>query len=189
MINFNKFNVNILSVLISSIIFIIIIFSIKFPMKTIETSESISEENNIENSISEPNINDIKEWTLQIDSIKLEANIKQMNEDIPDDGYIGHFNESNIMGNNVALIAYNYGHKNNYFANLKDIELGEKIVYNVNNEIRVYKVISNKIIEKTSLKNIIKVNNNYEQYLKLFTYIKDLDNKLRYICAKEIIDI
>ncbi len=189
MINFNKFNVNILSVLISSIIFIIIIFSINFAMKTIETSKLISEENNIENSISEPDINDIKKWTLQIDSINLEANIKQMNEDIPDDEYIGHFKESNIIGNNVALIAYNYGKNNNYFANLKEIELGEKIVYTVNNKKRVYKVISNKIIEKSSLKNIIKVNNNYEQYLKLFTYIKDLDNKLRYICAKEIIDI
>ena len=191
MINFNKLNVNILSVLISSIIFISIFFIIKYSIKNETKYEKLtfSKENNETNIISEPNnISEIKKWTLQIKAINLEANIMQMDNDTPDDNYIGHFKDSNIMGNNIALIAYNYGKKNNYFANIKEIGLGEEIVYTVNETKRTYKVISNKIIEKTSLKSIIKVNNNYEQYLKLFTYIKDLDSKIRYICAKEIID-
>ena len=187
MINFNKLNVNILSVLISSIIFISIFFIIKYSIKNETKYENLifSKENNETNIISEPNnISEIKKWTLQIKAINLEANIMQMDNDTPDDNYIGHFKDSNIMGNNIALIAYNYGKKNNYFANIKEIGLGEEIVYTVNETKKTYKVISNKIIEKDSLDETLKDNNKNENFLKLFTYVKDIDDKLRYVLSK-----
>ena len=190
MINYNKFNINLLSTLISAIIFIFIILVIKINQNEYTVNNYLD---NSSNDIIETTQNidekDIKNWTLKIESLKMQANIKQMEKDIPDENSIGHFKETNILGNNIAIIAYNYGKKNNYFSNIKDLKIGEKIIYTVNEETRIYQVISNKIIEKNSLNSIIKIKNQYESYLKLFTYIKDLNSKLRYICAKQVIDI
>ena len=106
-----------------------------------------------------------------------------MEQNTPEE-YIGHFKNTSILGNNVALIAYNFGTSTNYFANLKELKVGDEIIYTVNDIVKKYKVFSNQIIEKESLNSILFENNQNDATLKLFTYVKDLDTKLRYICAK-----
>ncbi len=192
MINFNKTNVNIISVFISSIIFLIIFFILNYSSNNLK-EQNISENKlneTLNSSISEDiELTSIKEWYLEIKALNLSAPIKEMQSDIPDENYIGHFNESSILGNNVALIAYNFGKDKNYFANLKELKPDDEIIYKVNRYTKKYKVISNQIIEKESLNLLIKDNNENKSTMKLFTYVKDLDTKLRYVCAKEIIDI
>ena len=193
MINFNKRNVNILSVFISLIIFSIIIFilNIKNPVKSDlcnNSEQSNISENKVE-SVNEINLSEIEEWKIEINSLNINAPIIQMKESTPDDASVGHFKETSILGKNIGLIAYNFGKENNYFSNLKELKVGDEIIYKVNSNIRKYKVIKNQIISKDSLKNSLNDNNDSNSYLKLYTYIIDLDTKMRYVCAKQIIDI
>ena len=188
MINFNKFNVNILSFFISSIIFLILISIINYPKISNNNNLNIIKNNSIDsNEIESENIKEITKWTIEIKSLGIKANINQMEGVTPSEDYVGHFKDTDILGKNIALIAFNYGATKNYFANLKDLKAGEEVIYTVNNEIKKYRVISNQIIEKDSLNSILKDYNNGG--LKLFTYVKDLDNYLRYVYAQEIIDI
>ena len=187
MINFNKKNVNILSVFISLIIFSIICFilNIKNPIKS---EQSNIPENKVELA-NDINLSEIEEWKIEINSLNIDAPITQMNNDTPDDLSVGHFKETSILGKNIGLIAYNFGKKNNYFSNLKELKVGDEIIYKVNNIVRKYKVIKNQIIGKESLKNTLSDNNDSNSYLKLYTYIIDLDTKMRLVCAKQVIDI
>ena len=191
MINFNKFNVNILSFFISSIIFLIIISIINYPKPSNKNNLSIMKNSNIDlNEVKSETIKEIEitKWTIEIKSLGINANINQIEGNTPNEDYVGHFKDTDILGKNIALIAFNYGATNNYFANLKDLKAGDEVIYTVNDKIKKFKVIYNQIIEKESLKSILKDYNNRE-CLKLFTYIKDLNNKLRYVYTEEIIDI
>ena len=182
MINFKKSNVNILSFFISSIIFLIIISIINYPKTSNINNSSI----NITNSINEE-IKEIEKWTIEIKSLGLKANINEIDGDTPTDNYVCHFKDTSILGDNIALIAFNYGKDKNYFANLKDLKIGDEIIYTVNDKVKKYKVSFNQIIEKQNLKSIIE--NNNTSSLKLFTYVKNLSNNLRYVYAQETIDI
>ena len=182
MINFKKSNVNILSFFISSIIFLIIISIINYPKTSNINNSSI----NITNSLDEE-IKEIEKWTIEIKSLGLKANINEIDGDTPTDDYVGHFKDTSILGDNIALIAFNYGKDKNYFANLKDLKIGDEIIYTVNDKVKKYKVSFNQIIEKQNLKSIIE--NNNTSSLKLFTYVKNLSNNLRYVYAQETIDI
>ena len=191
MINFNKSNVNILSFFISSIIFFILISIINYPKISKKNNLNIIENNSIAfDKLESEDIKEteIKKWCIEIKSLNLKANINQIEGSIPDDDYVGHFKSTDILGENIALIAFNFGSKNNYFANLKELKVGDEITYTVNDKVKKYKVIYNQIIEKESLKSIIEEHNS-NKCLKLFTYIKDLNNKLRYVYTEEIIDI
>ena len=205
MMNFNKSNINILSFFISSIFFLIIISILNYPQiigkgklsNQIENAPIINNIkigntliNDIENeetSKKEINEKEIGKWTIEIKSLGIKANINQIEGFTPNEDYVGHFKDTDILGKNIALIAFNYGATKNYFANLKDLKAGEEVIYTVNEKIKKYKVIFNQIIEKESLNIILKDSNNGG--LKLFTYVKDLDNYLRYVYAQEIIDI
>ena len=189
MINFNHFHISILSVFISSIIFIIIVSIINIPKKenkelenTLNTSVSI---NNAENQTLEDEITveQINKWKIEIDSLNIKANIIEIDGFTPNKEFVSHISKTSILGKNIALIAYNYGTDKNYFANLKDLIVGDKIRYIVNYRLLTYEVISNQIIEKESLEEIINDSNKNYNCLKLFTYVKNVDNKLRYVCA------
>ena len=195
MINFNHFNINILSFFISLLIFLILISAInisetkikKEPNTLKNTSVSI---NNVENQIAKNEINkeEIKEWKIEIDALELKADIIEIEGTTPNKEFVGHINKTSILGQNIALIAYNFGTDKNYFANLKDLKVGDKIKYIVNDKLLTYEVILNQIIEKDELEEKIKNDNQNYNCLKLFTYVKNINNKLRYVCAKEIID-
>ena len=183
MINFNKSNVNILSFFISSIIFLIIISIINYPKSSNISNSSI----NIINCLEDEEMKEIEKWTIEIKSLGIKANINEIDGDTPTDDYVGHFKDTSILGDNIALIAFNYGKDKNYFANLKDLKIGDEIIYTVNDKVKKYKVSFNQIIEKQNLKSIIE--NNNTSSLKLFTYVKNLSNNLRYVYAQETIDI
>ena len=191
MINFNKSNVNILSFFISSIIFFILISIINYPKISKKNNLNIIENNSIvSDKLESEDITEaeIRKWYIEIKSLGLKANINQIEGSIPDDDYVGHFKSTDILGENIALIAFNFGSKNNYFANLKELKVSDEIIYTVNDKVKKYKVIYNQIIEKESLKSVIEEHNS-NKCLKLFTYIKDLSGKLRYVYTEEIIDI
>ena len=188
MINFNRFHINILSVFISLLIFSTIILLMENPKSNFIENENTLNENNsisIYNAQNEEDVSD-KNWYIEIEDLNLKANIKELEGLDPDDNFVGHIKATSKFEESIALIAYNFGKQNNYFANLKELNVGDKIKYTLNNKVREYKVIFNTIIDKENLENILKEESK-TCYIKLFTYIKDMPTKLRYVCG--IIDI
>ena len=53
------------------------------------------------------------------------------------------------MNGNVGLAAHNRGYTNNYFENLKNLQVEDIIYYSYNEELKKYKVEKHKIIKDT----------------------------------------
>ena len=62
------------------------------------------------------------------------------------DKYVGHFEETSKSVGNVGLAAHNRGYNVNYFANLKKLKEGDKIIYKCYGFERTYVVTKNLII-------------------------------------------
>ena len=235
-INFNRKNLNIISFWVSLIIFSIILIIIyiisnqklnqnyfyKMPsseISNINTEPILSNEfenkqkvdgmvANNENDIS---INEITNWQIEIEKLNLKTNIAEGANDEIIQNNVGHYTSSNILNGIIALKAYNSGQRNNYFANLKELQVGDEIKYIVNDKQKTYKVVSNKIIECNeeldetneftkicSYINDLKININkgnvtiaqdntssLNDILILITYVKDLPNNLRCVVAEK----
>ena len=63
--------------------------------------------------------------------------------------YVGHFENTSIWNGNIGLAAHNRGYPINYFAKLKELKIGDLIIYRTNNGTKKYKIKLIKIIEDT----------------------------------------
>ena len=204
-INYNKKNINIISFFVSAIFFLIILLILNlFTNKSSKVFYSYQnhEKNNQtvssnENIIKDISINEISNWKIEIEKLNLNATIKEgTSKEIIKD-YVGHFTDSNVSCGIIALKAYNIGEKNNYFANLKELQIDDEIKYTVNNMQSTYKVISNKIIDSNNLNDSIDeyskiydsikkdTNISKNDLLILITYVKDMPNKYRCVIARK----
>lgn len=68
-------------------------------------------------------------WKISIPAISLEASISEGTSKEIMDKYVGHFEETSKSIGNVGLAAHNRGYAVNYFANLKKLKEGDKIIY------------------------------------------------------------
>ena len=93
-------------------------------------------------------IEDTKEvnWKILIPAIALEAEISEGTSKEIMDKYVGHFEETSKSVGNVGLAAHNRGYNVNYFANLKKLKEGDKIIYKCYGFERTYVVTKNLII-------------------------------------------
>ncbi len=170
MISYTKRYINVVSLLITIMIFLLIsksnIILNKFDFKThpisnifkrsivlVElNSSNINQETKEENKndYSDTNAKDIEtkeaNWKIIIPKISLEAEIcegtskKVMNE------YVGHFEETSLKSGNIGLAAHNRGYQVNYFANIKKLQIGDEIIYKYYDFEKTYKVSKNIII-------------------------------------------
>lgn len=203
--NYNKIYIRKLSLFISIIIFSTFIFILNINHTFLQIGmlncqianskvdvsnkiDSIGEKDDssieIQNKIKENTVNKIdNEYNerIEIPSMNISAKIQYgIDEDVLSK-YIGKYKESNEE--KIALLAYNYGtNRVNYFANLKDLEYGDKIVYSIENNKYDYIVIANKMV-KSDLET---VNNIREKCIMLFTYIMDMPDSMRCVIAKPI---
>ena len=137
MFRYSTTYINILSFVISIIIFLITNFfisdnNILNSKNIVEANVKVnnsnfqiySDENNNQSTIEEIK-EDVKKdekeetkeekWFLEIPCINLRADIKEgTTKEIMDD-YIGHFEDTKIENGNIGLAAHNRGYKNNYF--------------------------------------------------------------------------
>lgn len=74
------------------------------------------------------------------------------------------------------------GYPVNYFARLKELEVGDEIIYKVNNGIRNYKVETIKIIEETDWSYLEKTK---ENKITLITCVENTPSKR--LCVQAII--
>lgn len=192
MFRYSTTYINILSFVISSIIFLttnLFISNNAFLQKSgfkanFQVNDSnIQENSNEEEKNSEKTDESINEWYLEIPSINLKADIKEgTTKEIMDD-YIGHFEESQKENGNVCLAAHNRGYKNNYFENIKSLKEGDKIYYQYQSCKKEYEVVSQIIIKDTDWTNLENTNDNT---ITLITCVENQKEYRRCIQGKEV---
>lgn len=158
----NKF-INLISIIITIIIFLIINFginnfkkinsennNIESIMKEENKSEENADEINVEKISTEENDSEKNyNWYIEIPSINLKAPIEESVEMEILNTAVGHFEDTALMQGNVGLAGHNRGYDKNYFANLKDVKQGEKIIYKYYDFSKEYIVDKIKIIKNT----------------------------------------
>lgn len=159
------------------------------------------------NKLADLPVAQVTNWQIEIEKLNLTTNIAEGTSSDVISNKVGHYTNSNILSRIIALKAYNIGEGNNYFANLKELQIGDEIKYIVNENQSTYKVTSNKIIECseslsevdefTQILNNIKGNSidnedtktendqTKNDILILITYVKDMPNNLRCVVAEK----
>ncbi len=88
-------------------------------------------------------------WKIEIPKINLKAPISEGTSQEIMLNYVGHFENTSIWNGNIGLAAHNRGYPINYFAKLKELKIGDLIIYRTNNGTKKYKIKLIKIIEDT----------------------------------------
>ena len=177
------------------IVFIFVFILVNINVYQIDTIYEISVKNNTNNEeiietskqekreylliSEEPQVNNVKEiyeWKIIIPKINLEASIKEGTSQEIIAKAVGHFEESSLLKGNVALAAHNRGYRMNFFENIKNLNIGDELIYKINNIENTYKIIIKEIIEDTNWKYI---NNTIDNRLTLITCVENQpDNRL-----------
>lgn len=200
MLNYNKRNLTILSIilaLIVSLLFHFIFNSIKNLKKDDEKSILILKTSqltpNIYNGTEESStytfenisLNQYKQgnWKIIIPKINLEAPILEgTNKEILRRG-VGHFETTPKWEGNICLAAHNRGYKYNYFQEIKNLEIGDVIIYQTEKGKKTYSVNRKTKIKETDLSYIENTN---ENFITLFTCVENLPEYRYCVQAKEI---
>ena len=199
MFKYSSIYINVLSLLISLIIFIFTqLFFLNYDTFTKKSSlkagfqvQNIASEkftNGIENTKQEEEIKKTEEknnesWYLEIPKINLRADIKEgTTKEIMDD-YIGHFEETTKEKGNVGLAAHNRGYKNNYFQDLKKLKEGDIIFYNYQGRTIEYEVTKHVIIKDTDWSYLEETE---ENKITLITCVENEPEYRRCIQGEEI---
>ena len=151
------------------------------------------EEENIQENKEKIEVKDLEEqivnkysdykWRIIIPKIDLDAHIfSGTTPEVLLEG-VGHFEESCLWDGNVALAAHNRGYNCNFFANIKNLDIGDKIIYTTSEGTRKYRVILNKIIEETNWEYI---ENTTDNRITLITCEADMREYRRCIQAIEV---
>lgn len=93
-------------------------------------------------------------WKIIIPQISLEANISEGTRKEVMDKYVGHFEETSRKNGNIGLAAHNRGYAVNYFSRIKELKEDNEIIYKYNDFEKIYTVVENKIIKDTDWKDL-----------------------------------
>lgn len=128
---------------------------IELKNKEIIVTENVEEANKEEKIILEQYVeteeNNIYEdiWQIEIPKISLIAPISEGTSQEVMLEYVGHFENTAVFEGNIGLAAHNRGYPINYFARIKELEVGDEIIYKTNKGIKKYRVSLTTIIEET----------------------------------------
>lgn len=122
-------------------------------------------------------------WKIIIPKIDISGTIKEGTSGEVINNYVGHFIETPKDNGNIGLIAASAGYKENYFENLKDLDVGDVIVYIKDDIKKEYKVITNVVI---SQKDWSYLSSTKDNRLTLITGIVEEPEYRRCVQAVEI---
>ena len=194
-------NINIITLFISIVIFIILNLLIKnFTVQSFtEENQQISSEDSISKNIIDENEsigteNEGNEeittqklnWYIEIPSIYLKAPIEETTNMEVLNEYVGHFEDTSKTAGNIGLAGHNRGYKNNYFENLNKVQKGEEIKYKYNDFEKVYIVQSIEIIKST---NWSYLENTAENKITLITCVENRPDERLCVQAIEKQDV
>lgn len=186
MIYTNKF-INLLSLVLTIIIFIILKDFMKNPIKESENiiNDYISNiDFNIKENIEKKDDILLEEWYIEIPSIKLIAPISEGTSMEILNSKVGHFEDTGITEGNIGLAAHNRGYENNYFKNLKNIKMDDEIFYYYKGLKKIYVVDKIEIIKNTDWSYL--ENYNDENRVTLITCVENKPDLRRCVQAREV---
>lgn len=110
-------------------------------------STKIPIENQTQRQIVQANL--ANQWRIQIPKLNLDAHIEEgTNSDVLLRA-VGHFEDTSSWNGNVCLAGHNRGYQCNFFQKIKNLKLGDEIIYCTKQGRKVYQVQTNKIILET----------------------------------------
>jgi len=192
--SYTKLNINVLSITFSIIITLLsgllvnsqerVSINAKIESKLENTNEIIPISEIEENYIHEnSNVIDKNIWKIEIPKIELIAGISEgVSKEILDE-YVGHFEATSKLNGNIGLAAHNRGYKVNYFERIKELEIGDEVIYTYNGNKKVYVVNNKTIIKDTDWKNL---ENTEESKITLITCVENMPEYRRCIQCIEI---
>lgn len=150
-----------------------------------DNTEEIMEFSNSKEEKSEIAKEDIKEeiWQIEIPKINLVAPISEGTSQEVMLEYVGHFEDTSKWQGNVGLAAHNRGYPINYFAKLKELKKGDKVIYKTKNGKKTYLVNVIKIIKDTDWSYLQKTK---ENKITLITCVENKPNQRLCIQGVEI---
>ena len=186
---FSSKNINIISLIITFIIFLILSLFINKPLKnnSLENQNIISQniektQKENENETDNLEITQDLNWYIEIPVINLKAPIKETtNMDILNN-YVGHFEETSLTNGNVGLAGHNRGYENNYFENVKLLKKGDEIKYKYEDFEKTYIVDKIEVIKNTDWSYL---ENSKENKITLITCVEDKPDLRRCVQATE----
>ena len=186
--NYSRLSIIVLSFILSFYVVLIIYF---LSIKPVISFDIISSDD-LFNFESQKNIQEIEEdifinknddiWSIEIPKLNLKANIAEGTESNILDNYVGHFSETQITNGNIGLAAHNRGYNVNYFENIKELEIGDEIIYRYQNITKKYAVKTREIIKETDWNFLENTNDNR---LTLITCVENMPEYRRCIQAIE----
>lgn len=187
MFKFTKAGINLISLGITTIIFILIqVFMYQYANgieMNVEISQEIMKKDETNAQIKDNTIQEKNEiWEIEIPVIQLKAEIAEGTDKKTLNQKIGHFEETQKEAGNIGLAGHNRGYDVNYFENLKKLKEGDEIKYRHNNYENTYEVIKNDIIKDTDWS---KLENTEENMLTLITCVENEPNYRRCVQAIE----
>ncbi len=181
MISYTKRNVLIITLTITAVIYAIISviwfnlskeenITVNEKEETVIQEETEKTKENIETEES-----NFKIWKIEIPKINLTADIEEGTTQKVMAKYVGHFNQTSVLDGNVGLAAHNRGiGVESYFKKIKELDVGDEIIYQKDEEIRKYKVTKNVVIDETDWTYLKSTNDNR------ITLITCVENKPEY---------
>jgi len=158
--------------------------------REITTTKNNNEVNEIKEEIKpkqyletkDSNINE-EIWQIEIPKISLIAPIAEGTSQEIMLEYVGHFENTKMLEGNVGLAAHNRGYPINYFAKLKELEIGDEIIYKTKYGTKKYKVILSTVIQDTDWSYLQETK---ENKITLITCVENQPSKRRCIQGVEI---
>lgn len=182
--------VNLISLIITTIIFLILNFCFYFIQKNpIENISNIisdtidKKEDNNDEIILEKQTIDLGNWYIEIPAINLKAPIAEGTDSETLNDKIGHFINTDITTGNIGLAGHNRGYKYNYFENLKKLKINDEIIYKYQDYKKIYVIDKIEIIKNTDWSYL---NKTEENKITLITCIEDEPLYRRCVQATEI---
>ena len=123
------------------------------------------------------------QWKITIPKISLKAEISEGTSKEIMDKFVGHFEETTKTSGNVGLAAHNRGYAVNYFANIKQLVEGDKIIYKYYEFEETYIVTENKIIKDTDWEPL---EDTEKDKITLITCVENEPEYRRCVKAEEI---
>ncbi len=159
MINASSLRINIISLIITLLIFNAFEFAKETINFEISKRSIVIENSNITNK-EEPKeeietekqekMEEIPyEWGISIPKINLKAQISEGTTKEVMDKYVGHFVDTGVIKGNICLGAHNRGYPVNYFENIKSLNKNDLIFYKKEDKTYCFKVETVTVIKDT----------------------------------------
>lgn len=110
-------------------------------------SRKVPIENQTQRQIVQANL--VNKWRIQIPKLNLDAHIEEGTTDDILLRAVGHFENTGKWNGNVCLAGHNRGYQCNFFQKIKDLKVGDEIIYCTAQGKKVYQVQTNKVILET----------------------------------------